>query len=203
MKSNFASACLGILLAVCAGTAAASNITYAYRGIDVGLFGDYQVGYNSQLSTPVSNNLPAFDNVQAGNGTYSHLSVSFTVSDYVAGSDIAFQIAADGGYGGAAYVDGNLAQTRNYDIWWSYDWNNVDQLLLVTLNDVTAGLHVLDFYWAEGCCNGFQSARFNINDGNWLGLSVNNIDSQIPEPGSLALLGLGLSAAFFARRKNV
>lgn len=150
-----------------------------------------------------SANLAVFDNVLAANATYSHLSLSFTVSGDVAGADLAFQIAADGGYGGAAYVDGSLVQTRGYDIWWGYDWNNTSQMLLADLGNVSAGTHVLDFYWAEGCCNGFQSARFSINGDDWLLLSVSNLDAlAVPEPGSIALLGLGLSAAFFARRKK-
>lgn len=203
MNNRLVSALLGVLLAASAGTAAASNIGYAYRGIDTALFTNYQDGYNAQLSPAVASNPAVFDNVLAANGAYSHLSISFTVSGDVAGADLSFQIAADGGYGGAAYVDGSLTQTRDYNIWWGYDWNNTSQMLLADLSNVSIGTHVLDFYWAEDCCNGYQSARFNINGGDWLVLSVSNLDTlAVPEPGSVALLGLGLSAAFFARRKR-
>jgi len=61
------------------------------------------------------------------------------------------------------------------------------------VTNLSAGNHRLDAYWVEGCCNGGQAARFNVNGGDWQSLSVANFDRlAVPEPGSLALFGLGI-----------
>lgn len=188
-----------------ASSAGASVVTYEKRAITSSSFSDYKAGWASQASA-VNGALPGDVNgLLGGNNTYSHLKVDFSIGGSVAGGSVLFEIAPDAGYGGAIYLDNVLLSANPTDLWWSGNWNNLSELLVGNLTNIGAGGHVLEAYWAEGCCNGGQGGRFSVNGQGWQSLSVTNLDRlAVPEPGtfallSIALLGLGTTCRKRAR----
>ena len=115
-----------------------------------------------------------------------------------------FEFAPDAGFGGAIYFDGSEVASDTSNLWWGNNWNNTNEILDTSITGLLAGAHTLDVYWAENCCNGGQSARFSVDAGqSWMSLSVDNIDAaSVPEPGSLALFGLGLAGLVVTRKKQ-
>lgn len=196
---------LGFGLFVSMG-ASASVITYDTRTTDNGVNNtDYSASWNSQSSAINSQNLSDFTNVLApGGNRHSHLSVTFDVSDSFASNDWVFQLAPDAGYGGSIYLDGVQLDLDSSDLWWGYNWNNTSELLTAAGIDMSAGAHTLEAFWAEGCCNGYQSGRFSLDNGqNWMDLSVANLDSvAVPEPSSMAFFGLALLGLGFRNRRK-
>jgi len=205
---NFAGKCLvgSLVLAssLACGSAFASIVTYEKRSITSNSFSDYKAGWAAQGSVINSAQLIDFNGLLGGNATYSHLKVDFSIGGSVAGSSVLFEIAPDAGYGGAIYLDNVLLTASNTDLWWGNNWNNVSELLRGTLTNAGLGNHVLEAYWAEGCCNGGQGARFSVNGQGWQSLSVANLDRlAVPEPGTFALLGVALLGLGTTCRKRL
>ena len=185
----------------------AANIQYETRLINNGVnSSNYQSSWLSQTSGINSTSLSAFTNVDAPMtyNIFSHLQIDFNVGTANTNNQWAFQLAPDAGFGGEFYLDGMLLDRDTSDLWWSYNWNNVNDLLTSTNINMTNGDHLLEAYWAEGCCNGGQSGRFSIDNGqSWMDLTVANLDSvaSVPTPTTFWLLGAGL-IGFIATRKN-
>lgn len=192
---------LGLALATASIAAQAALITYEVRGISNASFGDYRAGWSAQGSSIASTTPGNFSGLVGANNSYDHLRVDFTVGSAVAGGALAFQLAPDAAYGGALYFDGVLLGANATDLWWGGNWNALSELLVGSVTNLSAGNHTLDAYWAEGCCNGGQAGRFSVNGGAWQSLSVANLDRlAVPEPGSLALFGLGIAGLMAGRR---
>lgn len=188
-------------------TSTPSSITYEQRATDSGVnTGDYRQSWNNQGSTIYTSDLDEFTNIRTYNNRnqHSHLNINFDVSDSSSGMDWWFQFSPDAGHGGAVYFDGLLVDKDTNDLWWSGQWNRTNELLTAYIDDLGAGTHSIDMYWAENCCNGGQSGRFSVDNGaNWYALTTENLDTVgVSEPGSLALLGLGLMGLAAVRKKR-
>ena len=171
---------------------------------------DYQASWNAQTSAISTRVLSDFTGVTLDSGLgysytpnqagFSYLNVSFSVA--TAGSNWAFQLAPDAGYGGALYLDGTLLNTKTYDLWWGGNWSGTSQILSDSGLNLTAGNHTLTAYWAENCCNGPQGARFSSDGTNFQSLSALNNPVATPLPTALLFVAPALAGVFgFSRRK--
>jgi hypothetical protein len=192
-------------LFVFAGQASGAAIEFSTRAIDMGVnSADYRASYQAQTSAETTQALASFTNVVSGNNSFSYLSIEFTVGGAYAASNFGFQIASDAGYGGALYLDGVQVDIDTTDMWWGMDWNAISEMLQANNLTSFTGNHTLEAYWAEGCCAGAQSARFTTDNGlTYREMSVANLAAlNVPEPGTLAIVGLGLVALGSMRRRQ-
>ena len=110
-----------------------------------------------------------------------------------------FRIAPDFGFGGGAFLDGSPVAYNPNDMWWGLNWNNTSQLFTFS-SALGAGIHTLDVYGQEGCCDGPTGGQFKIGqDGTWTPFS-----SSVPEPSTWAMMVLGFAGVGFMayRRKS-
>lgn len=207
MTKRFLALSLGILTSI---SVSASVITYDNRTTNAGVDKtDYQSSWNAQSTEVRSRDLTTFTKVlpqrpDRKHAQHSHLNISFDVSQEKAGQNWWFQFSPDAGLGGEMYFDGNLVERNTTDLWWGYRWSRGSELLEAVIDGLDSGTHTLDLFWAEGCCNGGQSGRFSVDEGaTWLAVSTDNLNAVgVPEPGTLALLGLGLVGLVFSRRQQ-
>lgn len=188
-----------------AQVAQASLITYETRQITSGVnTADYRASWSAQTSAITSTSVPTLNGTFPGNNSFVHLRIEFVVKPM---ANIQFQIAPDAGYGGALYLNGTRIEHEATDLWWAYNFGATSELLQSGNGSYPASTYVLEGFWAEGCCNGSQAGRFSVNGGAWQELSVANLDrlnsaAAVPEPGTLALFGLGLLGAGYAYRRR-
>ena len=188
-------------------TANASTITYDRRSItDFTFLGaqDYRLGWTQQSSPVSSNALSDFQGQAPGDNSFTHLAINFDVGS---STNIIFQLGIDAGYGGELRLDGNLLTRNSNDMWWNFNWSNSGGILNSSLLALGNGHHVLDGFWAEACCSGGQAGRFSIDNGaHWQNLDVRSLNTlaAVPEPGMLAVFGIGFAGLGFglSRRKK-
>lgn len=161
---------------------------------------DYQQKWADHDSTISSNSISEFSKFKSGRNSFSHLGINFDMGLL---DSISFQFGLDAGFGGEIFLDGLSLTQDSSDLWWRYDWEHIDVLAGMVV-PLTPGMHSLDIYWAEGCCNGYSSGRFLTDNGStWQTLSVVNLDAAaVPEPASLALMLFGLSGIAYRVKKN-
>jgi hypothetical protein len=133
--------------------------------------------------------------VQTCSGPNNNIATWFSI-DLSTVATTWFEFGADWGRGGFAFLTNGGSGDLSYpgDTWWSLDWNNS----AVIDFGVTAGSYTLNLLGFEGCCGGAMSLRYSNDMESWNIAEVN----AVPEPGTLALLGLGLLGMGLARRRK-
>ena len=176
------------------GSASAAYIKFETRATNMGVNNaDYLASWNAQTSSINSQYLTSFNNVKSGGNSHTHLQFTF---DTAAPELVNFRIGLDAGFGGAIYLNGLEVAKNSNDMWWNYQWHRA----LSAGGPANPGVNSIDVYWAEGCCNGGQSAQIQFGDSQWRDLSGQLPPIAAPEPSVLTLLALGLLGTAGLRR---
>lgn len=126
--------------------------------------------------------------------------VDFGISVAQAGT-MSIQIGPDFGKGGAVFLDGTLLAATVDDLWWSGNYGATNEIFSFQNIGVAAGNHTLTVYGLEACCDGINSARYQLaGDAAWTTFSVRDSLQAVPEPLTAALVLAGLLAMPHARR---
>ncbi len=196
---------LGLGLGLATAASASSVITidarYFAGGVPFATSADYVNEWNLLAATPptpgyLTQTLPAWDNVSnpgSSNLAY-HDSVQFKVSAGQTGV-WSFIIGPDFGYGGTLLVDGVVLDTKTSDLWWAGDRNNSTQTLIGSIN-LGVGLHSIDAYGFEACCNGGSSGFFKAPGA----ANYTVFTASVPEPATWSMLLIGFGSLGIAAR---
>jgi len=82
-----------------------------------------------------------------------------------------FKTPTDFGHGGVVFMDGKMVKQYKSDIWQGGKSTKLD--LTVTLDK---GMHYLEIYGAEGCCDGTTRWSFSFNGGKWMIFTTRNLN---------------------------
>lgn len=134
------------------------------------------------------------------------MSIDFGLDAGQAALPFSVRFAPDFGRGGALFLDGQLLAATATDLWWGGNWNATNELLTASGLNIGAGNHQLRLYGLEGCCDGGQGAQYRLgSNATWLNFASNDTlvrqANPVPEPGTLALVGLGLALALRRRSR--
>jgi len=202
---NFVIAAATMVLLLMGTQANAALLTLESRdnvgSIDDTDFAGAWSGYTNAITTT---SLTEFTGQQPGNNKFNRLVLDFAMN---VSSNWTFEAGLDAGVGAAIYLDGVQAANRTDDLWWAQNWNHGDVIDATIF--VGSGNHQFELYWAEGCCNGPSSARFNFEvlGSGFQAMSVGNIaalESIAPEPTTCLVWSLlaGLSIGLGWRRRR-
>ena len=94
------------------------------------------------------------------------------------------------------------------DLWWNGDITDTAALLTATLNQAP-GVHTIEAYGSDGCCDGPQIGQFLAANADpqtgWTTFGANDgltpAPQGLPEPASLALVMLAGAAALRRRSR--
>ena len=202
------------------GVAQANSFMDFTRYYDGGVPGagrsaDYVSIWNALAALPAGDGygdfvLPSLDSVNNPGGARTNVASHYAaVVDIRIAGTWSFRTSFDAGWGGTLIIDGlHELQTRSTDMWWAGSWSDPAQYLQGTIN-LAPGLHRLDVYSVEGCCDGPGSAQYRAPGAAEyveLGAAVEGGSiggsTAIPEPASLALLSMGVGGVFLYRARR-
>lgn len=153
-----------------------------------------------------TNQVDRFYGERSGNKRINQLSID--LSHNLGGLMFNFEAALDSSFGAEVYLNDSLLISRTDDLWWGKNWQHGDVIRSLT-NEISAGDNQLTFLWAEWCCNGDNSIRYSLDNGDWMKLNNDNLQKSlhstvaVPEPAALVLLLAGLLGLYFARNNGL
>lgn len=206
------------LIAACVAAthANATVITYAsgYSTASAQANGaDYRSTVLDAVTTPMSGygttTLATFSGVSNGAlfGSSSNVATEYKMDFSVAAANagvFSFRFGADFGGGGAVFLDGTQVAYNKNDMWWANTYNNPSQFLAFT-STLSAGAHTIEVFGLDSCCSGGAQGQFkSASAAAYTTFSnVDGMNAPVPEPGSVALLGLGFLGMLASRKKSV
>ncbi|QMU61540.1 MAG: DUF2341 domain-containing protein [Gammaproteobacteria bacterium] len=88
-----------------------------------------------------------------------------------------FRIGPDFGLGGDLYIDNQSVDAEwNDDLWWSFNFGNVNEILSGTTTPLPTGFHSFRTLGSEACCDGPASIEFRTPGGSFQELSAANLN---------------------------
>jgi hypothetical protein len=138
-------------------------------------------------------------------GASQYIATKYTV-DFVVDSSNAgqyqFRFGTDFGQGGAVFVDNVQVALNKNDMWWGGAYTNTAQYFLINPT-LLAGAHTIEIFGLDNCCDGYAQGQFkSAKMASFMTLSsTDGMSPAIPEPSSVALLGLGIAGLIAMRKK--
>lgn len=178
-------------------TAGAQATGALYRSTVLAAVAKPTTGYGTRT-------VAAFTGVTNPGGASSNLAteykLDFSVSAVNAGA-FQFRFGVDFGNGGAVFLDGVQVAYSSTDMWWGNAYTNTAQFLAFT-STLAAGAHTIEVFGLDSCCDGGAQGQFKSSKATAF-TTFSNVDGMnVPEPGSVALLGLGMLGLMASRKKS-
>lgn len=159
---------------------------------------DLRASWESNSNDIFSRTIDTFNYIDIGNQSIGHININF---DLVTTNNWTLDFGLDAGLGAELYVNDVLVIDRSDNLWWKRKWTHSDVFSLSNF-EFTPGMHNIDLYFAENCCDGLSSIRMTNNVTQEISmLSVDSLQrASVPEPSTVVLFSLAL-AGIAARRK--
>jgi hypothetical protein len=93
-------------------------------------------------------------------------------------SSWSFQTPTDFSNGGINMLDGTIINKYTEDTW-TEGTPSTKLDFTVTLSK---GNHVIEYYGSQACCDGTTAWKFQVNGGEWLDLTIDNLDNYMIVP---------------------
>lgn len=87
------------------------------------------------------------------------------------GLTYSFKTPTDFGHGGLVMLDGKIMKQESKGIWQGGKSTKLDFSV-----ELSAGMHVLEYYGAENCCDGVTKWSFSVNNGKYMAWTVVNFN---------------------------
>jgi hypothetical protein len=87
------------------------------------------------------------------------------------GTTYSFKTPTDFGHGGLTMMDGKIMKQHKKNIWEGGKSTKLD--FSVTLDE---GMHYLEIYGAERCCDGTTRWSFKVNSSKWYSFTTKNLN---------------------------